>query len=249
MDASAYLSKQGWLGTGHSLHPNGRGIKKPLLVSQKANLLGIGTKKYDAHADQWWARAFDTSLKSLGVGKDKTTGGIGNVTPGQFGAVDMSKAGGAERAGKGGLYAGFVQGATLGGTLTPEMVLLGDEFREEGKTPKTKVGGATATEIWTETRKRKEEAGGRIVKEERRKRKSSRVITTGCQPGVGGDTIVANSETRLENKERRRVRRERRVAQEERRLTKRLMEQINDGDVRIASSSTKPLRKEDRPRG
>jgi nucleolar protein TMA23 len=67
MDSSAYLTRHGWLGDGHALHPGG--IKKPLLVSKKANVLGLGKKKNDAHADQWWARAFDSGLKNLEIGQ------------------------------------------------------------------------------------------------------------------------------------------------------------------------------------
>ncbi|KAL2051449.1 hypothetical protein ABVK25_008316 [Lepraria finkii] len=63
MDTAAYLTSQGWAGHGHALHHSGRGITKPLTVTQKNNVLGIGKKKYDAHADQWWARAFDETLK------------------------------------------------------------------------------------------------------------------------------------------------------------------------------------------
>ena len=245
MDTSAYLSKQGWLGTGHPLHPNGRGIKKPLLVSQKPNVLGIGKKKHDAHADQWWVRAFDSSLKSLDVGKDETTEDTVNVTTGEFGAQDMIKAGGAKWAGKGGLYAGFVKGATLGGTLMPKMVHMGNGVRGEEKTRKTKMDDAKATGIWTERRKRKEEVSERTSKEERRERKRSRTTNIACQPAMGADAIMTHSESGLVREERRQLRRELRVAREERRLTRRLMKQLNDGGVGIATSSTKPL-KEDR---
>jgi len=118
MDTAAYLTNQGWLGLGHSLHPAGRGLKRPLLVSQKSNALGIGKKKHDAHADQWWARAFDSSLKGLEVGKNETTGATNSVKSGSWGTLDMIKAGGGKWAGKGGLYAGFVQGEGLSGTIS-----------------------------------------------------------------------------------------------------------------------------------
>ena len=119
MDTTAYLTRQGWLGSGHSLHPTGHGIKKPLLVSQKLNVLGIGKKKHDAHADQWWARAFDSSLKNLDVGRNETAGTTDSVRPGALGALEMYHAGGQKWAGNGGLYAGFVKGEGLSGTITP----------------------------------------------------------------------------------------------------------------------------------
>lgn len=67
MDPSAYLTKQGWLGTGHALHPtSGRGLSRPLLVSRRTDSRGVGNKKHNL-ADQWWSRAFDASLKGLAV--------------------------------------------------------------------------------------------------------------------------------------------------------------------------------------
>ena len=71
MNAEAYLRKQGWQGSGHSLDQTGRGIKKPLLITHKNDQLGLGKKK-QAHTtdDQWWLRAFDQSLQSIGTGKD-----------------------------------------------------------------------------------------------------------------------------------------------------------------------------------
>ena len=120
MDTAAYLTRQGWLGSGHSLHPTGRGIKKPLLISQKRNVLGIGQKRHDAHADQWWARAFDSSLKNLDVGADGTNDIGDSLRPGVSGILEMIHAGGQKWASNGGLYAGFVRGEGLRGTIQPE---------------------------------------------------------------------------------------------------------------------------------
>lgn len=71
MNAEAYLRKQGWQGSGHSLDTSGRGIKKPLLIAHKNDQLGLGKKKA-AHTtdDQWWMRAFDQSLQAIGTGQD-----------------------------------------------------------------------------------------------------------------------------------------------------------------------------------
>lgn len=70
MNTSEYLNRQGWLGSGHSLDPSGHGIIKPILVSKKPNGFGLGRKQNDVHADQWWSRIFDNTLKSLHLGKD-----------------------------------------------------------------------------------------------------------------------------------------------------------------------------------
>ncbi|KAL9113177.1 MAG: hypothetical protein Q9187_007661 [Circinaria calcarea] len=225
MDTSAYLSKQGWLGAGHSLHPTGRGITKPLLVSQKANVLGIGKKMHDAHADQWWARAFDSSLRSLEVGMNEVTEDTGNVMAGGFGALDMVKASEAKWAGKDGLYAGFVKGATLGGTLTPEVARLEDGMKQEEKNDANKMDKAMANGSRTKKRRRKENVRDRISKEERRERKISKTKATAYRPTQAGDVITNNPDSPLTKEHRRQVRRERRVTREERRLTKLLMAQ------------------------
>lgn len=121
MDAAAYLTNQGWRGDGHSLHHSGRGITKPIRISQKANVLGVGKRQHDAHADQWWARAFDDTLKGLNTTKSDVTGKTEGI---QFGsgaqALQMVGIGGAKWVGQSGLYSNFVRGESLSGTLTPK---------------------------------------------------------------------------------------------------------------------------------
>ena len=121
MDTTAYLTRHGWLGDGHSLHPSGNGIKKPLLVSRKANVLGIGRKQHDTQADQWWAQAFDATLKDVKVGVDEVSGTAEKVTFGA-GTKQLEKVGrmGVKWAAGRGLYGGFVRGKGLEGTITPE---------------------------------------------------------------------------------------------------------------------------------
>ncbi|OCL12241.1 hypothetical protein AOQ84DRAFT_277523, partial [Glonium stellatum] len=101
MDAAAILKGQGWRGSGHSLDNHGRGIVKPLLISNKQDVLGLGKKK-PAHnvSDQWWMRAFDESLKELGTGTKTTLGQV--------------RESGINR---GGLYGFFVRGEGLQGTI------------------------------------------------------------------------------------------------------------------------------------
>ncbi|MCJ1245985.1 hypothetical protein MMC30_003189 [Trapelia coarctata] len=163
MDTTAYLTGQGWLGTGHSLHPTGRGIKKPLLVAQKSNVLGVGKKKYDAHADQWWARVFDAGLKNLEVGRNESTGATQSVTAGTWGQLDTLKAGGQKWAGNRGLYAGFVRGEVLSGTITPEVI--GDERKGGDGSDGTESGGKGLAR-----EKRKRGAEGCMDEDDRRHR-------------------------------------------------------------------------------
>ena len=121
MDALAYLTKQGWQGNGHALHQSGRGITKPVHIPQKANVLGVGKKKHDTHADQWWARAFDDTLKGLNTSKNEATGKTERVSLGSSAqALRIVRTGGTKRNGQGSLYSNFVRGESLRGTLMPE---------------------------------------------------------------------------------------------------------------------------------
>ncbi|MCJ1479196.1 hypothetical protein MMC13_007880 [Lambiella insularis] len=154
MDTKAYLSRHGWLGNGHSLHLTGRGIKKPLLVSQKSNVWGIGKKKHDVHADQWWARAFDSSLKGLDISKNETTGATDSVKSGLCGTLDTVRVAGEKWVGKGGLYAGFVQGEGLSGTIL-EKTAIGRMEGQVGKKPNE----AAAVRVLAKKRRRAVEEG------------------------------------------------------------------------------------------
>nr|OQO26819.1 hypothetical protein B0A51_06480 [Rachicladosporium sp. CCFEE 5018] len=100
MDASAYLVKQGWRGSGHSLDQTNRGISRPLLISKKVDVLGVGLNKHAAVSDQWWLRAYDQGLQALGTGKTS--------------ALAEAQKHGVNR---GGLYARFVRGEGVAGTL------------------------------------------------------------------------------------------------------------------------------------
>ena len=123
MDTTAYLRSQGWLGIGHALnHASGRGIAKPIRVSQKENVLGVGKKKHDVHADQWWARAFDEVLKEVNTKKHAADGKATRVEVGQGGeSLKVSGTIMGRDLGKGGLYGNFVRGELLGGTLGPAL--------------------------------------------------------------------------------------------------------------------------------
>lgn len=100
MDASQYLKKHGWQGSGHSLDGYGRGLKKPLLVSKKVDVLGVGLNKHAAVSDQWWLRAYDQGLQALGTGQES--------------ALAQAQKHGVNR---GGLYGRFVKGEGVPGTL------------------------------------------------------------------------------------------------------------------------------------
>ncbi|KAH9220653.1 hypothetical protein DL95DRAFT_383156 [Leptodontidium sp. 2 PMI_412] len=154
MDAHALLTSQGWRGTGNSLHPtnNTIGLSRPLLVSKKVDNLGIGKKQHRT-SDMWWMNAFDSSLKGLDTSKEGQV--IQTVTSG---GLDMVQKAGAKWVGsKGGLYASFVRGEGLGGTISPE-----EESSESGK---DSSGDGERKRKW---------GGEEESKEERRARKAAK---------------------------------------------------------------------------
>ncbi|GAB7355157.1 hypothetical protein MBLNU459_g5726t1 [Dothideomycetes sp. NU459] len=105
MDASAYLMKHGWRGTGHSLDTSNNGLKRPLLISKKVDVLGVGINKHDVIADQWWLKAFDSGLRDFGTGKKSLLAQV--------------KDHGIKR---GGLYGRFVKGEGVPGTIGRELL-------------------------------------------------------------------------------------------------------------------------------
>ncbi|KAI4114464.1 MAG: hypothetical protein LQ345_004757 [Seirophora villosa] len=111
MNATAYLTRHGWRGDGHALHPSGNGIKKPLTVSKKTNRLGVGKKAHDVHADQWWSRAFDETLRSINDQSAVEDTAETNATSPQLGIYA------AKWSGSSGLYSNFTRGHGLKGTI------------------------------------------------------------------------------------------------------------------------------------
>ncbi|MCJ1464480.1 hypothetical protein MMC07_003093 [Pseudocyphellaria aurata] len=131
MDTAAYLTRQGWLGSGHSLDPSGRGITKPLFVSKKFDLLGLGMQENDIHTNQWWAKGFDRALGHLNVGTDGATDHREqNALKTRLQPLERNAHGSPKRGMgslKDGLYVRFVQGEGLRATHTADVV-------EQGKT-------------------------------------------------------------------------------------------------------------------
>ena len=126
MNASQYLKNHGWQGTGHSLDGTGRGLKKPLLVSKKVDVLGVGLNKHAAVSDQWWLRAYDQGLQTLGTGKES--------------ALAQAQKHGVNR---GGLYGRFVKGEGMPGSIgqtilpssTPTETKAASKISENGMLP------------------------------------------------------------------------------------------------------------------
>lgn len=128
MDARAHLLALGWAGPGYSLdfRPHkqqghrglaydpkqvrtaGSGLIKPLLISQKHDRSGIGRKAHEPAAGrEWWLKDFETALSNIAKSDSERTSGAATPEP----PLRTEKA--SE------LYAYFVKGQSLQGTLKP----------------------------------------------------------------------------------------------------------------------------------
>ncbi|KXX80161.1 Protein TMA23 [Madurella mycetomatis] len=118
MDAAALLKSQGWRGKGFSLHPtnNNIGLAKPILLSRNTDGRGIGQKQHYT-SDQWWLHAFDQKLKGLDTSKKGAV--VQSVTKGKLDIIASTQPTG-KYTGASGLYASFVRGGMLEGTLDSE---------------------------------------------------------------------------------------------------------------------------------
>jgi nucleolar protein TMA23 len=134
MDAHAHLLSLGWAGPGHSLesrphlqqkgrrglaydpsrdHGTGRGLVKPLLVSQKKNTFGVGKKTYEpAAGNEWWLKGFENALNKIGK-RSSSEATSGTATPETENAA-------AYRGKHAGLYGFFMKGQQMKGTIDEE---------------------------------------------------------------------------------------------------------------------------------
>ena len=131
MDAHAHLLSLGWAGPGHSLdsrpslqhkgrrglaydpsqnNHTGRGLVKPLLVSQKKNGFGIGKKAYEpAAGNEWWLKGFENALSNIGKNSNSdATSGAATPDTGSTSSY---------RGKHNGLYGFFVKGQQMEGTM------------------------------------------------------------------------------------------------------------------------------------
>ncbi|KAI7494142.1 hypothetical protein KC367_g8247 [Hortaea werneckii] len=207
MDSAGYLKRHGWRGAGHSLDKTDRGIKKPLLVSKKVDVLGVGLNKHAAVSDQWWLRAFDQGLKDFGTGKEST---LANV---QKHGVN-----------RGGLYGRFVKGEGMKGTIGTDEPKTVDDMSSNGdvaalpKTPTGKVEGVQAAANGSEKKRKRESKAD----EHSTKRKRSSVDDGDKKKGdkyerqkTKREAKSAGKESNGETKEQRRARKEKRRAEKE----------------------------------
>lgn len=174
MDAHALLTSQGWRGSGHSLHKNDDaiGLAKPILASRKNNTLGIGRKNH-VTSDQWWLNAFDEQLKGLDT-SNKTSVVQTNTKPTRLDGLLTHGAG--KYTGANALYACFVSGGMLHGTLQPAA-----EVDSTDATPEAEV-----VPVKKETKEER-----RARREQRRRRKTEKSEKLEKQTAAATDALEA----------------------------------------------------------
>ena len=161
MDAAALLKSQGWRGKGYSLHPsdNSVGLANPLLLSRNKDGRGIGSKPHFT-SDQWWLHAFDQKLKGLDTSKKGVV--VQSETQGKLDAIAT---GHGKYSGTRGLYASFVRGGVMEGTINFDSGELTDATS-------TSENGESARNIRDRSQETKEER--RTRREAKRLRKAER---------------------------------------------------------------------------
>ncbi|KAK6539360.1 hypothetical protein TWF694_009590 [Orbilia ellipsospora] len=229
MNAQSYLQSYGWtpgtpLGNPLSHLPSSSTssarLTKRILTSAKNNNLGVGRKASNLnHADLWWEKAFDVSLKNLDVTKDTSTvpsesknvvdnmNLFANLGGGRgFGgtATAVSDGKNKTRVEVGGpLYRYFVSGGLLEGTIkslevaTPTPSTATATPNDEAETSAARKGVASKKRKRDDTETSKSER--KRLKEERKRLRAER---------------------RAAKTERKRLRAERRAAKEEKRKLK-----------------------------
>ncbi|KAK6338811.1 hypothetical protein TWF696_009620 [Orbilia brochopaga] len=208
MNAQSYLQSFGWtpgssLGnplshlstssTSSSSYSNTR-LTKRILTSTKNNTLGVGRKASNLnHADLWWEKAFDVSLKQLDVTKDTSAisraekekvdnmnlfaelgGGRGFGGTAVGGTSEASKRVDANAS----LYRYFVRGAGLEGTITTlttsQTLDLVENHRSSKKRKRDSLDPATDSTTLSKAERKAMKSERKILRAERRAAKIER---------------------------------------------------------------------------
>ncbi|KAL2135500.1 hypothetical protein VTI74DRAFT_8231 [Chaetomium olivicolor] len=222
MDAAALLKSQGWRGKGFSLHPtdNSIGLSKPLLVSRNTDGRGIGQKQHYT-SDQWWLNAFDQKLKGLDTSKKGTV--VQSVTQGKLDVIAASQPNG-KYTGASGLYASFVRGGMLEGTIEVET---GVEESTDATPASSEDSDASVSREEKRSESKAERAARRAA---RRLRKAERAARKAAEAKAARK--LADKAAKKESKKARRVnetKEERRARRAERRARKEAKRRKREG--------------------
>ncbi|KAM7224383.1 hypothetical protein V8F06_000164 [Rhypophila decipiens] len=225
MDASALLKSQGWRGKGFSLHPsnNNIGLSKPILIARNTDGRGVGQKPH-VTSDTWWLDAFDQKLKGLDTSKKGTV--TQSVSKGKLDVIVTTGKNG-KYTGASGLYASFVSGGMLQGTL---------QFTSESKTSSSSSTDATPISSSSEeddsvsgenlsSKKARKESRKGETKLERKMRREARRLKKATKEARKAAKMEAKRALKgSETKEERRARRIERRARKEAKRSKRAQE-------------------------
>jgi len=190
----------------------------------------------------WWMNAYDEKLKGLKTTETKD----GNVTLVQTvtsGKLDMVAKGGSKYVGgKGGLYACFVKGEGLVGS----MGMMEEQEKEVG-------------DVVVEKSKKRKRGGEVETKEERRARKAAKraakaadiesdtqLQTSTLASDEAADEPLPSGETEAETKEQRRERRRLKKLQKQEKIAKEAMKAESKKDADSKDSSEKKKKKKRR---
>jgi nucleolar protein TMA23 len=220
MDSAALLKSQGWRGKGFSLHPtdNKIGLTNPLLLSRNTDGRGVGQKPHHT-SDQWWLSAFDEKLKGLDTSQKGRV--VQSVTTGKLDTVAASKQKG-KYVGINGLYAVFVRGGFLDGTITPDSTEestdatpTSQDFesapRRIGETKEQRRERRAAKKL-----RKQERAARRVAKAESRRKRDEKATRRLAREGeklakIDGETKEERRARRAEGRARKEERRRRRI--------------------------------------
>lgn len=207
MDAHALLTSQGWRGSGHSLHKtdDAIGLAKPILASRKNNTLGIGRKNH-VTSDQWWLNALDEQLKSL-----DTSGKTSIVQTKKNTKLEgLLTAGAGKYTGANALYACFVSGGLLQGTLKTD-----EDGESTDATPEAELPVPVRKETKEERRARKEKKRRRKAEKLAKQTAVAAAAANAVELRKSKDKSISKKEKKaakktssLETKEERRARKE-----------------------------------------
>lgn len=246
MDAHAHLLSLGWAGPGHALDARpykqkghrglaydpkqaaslGNGLIKPLLISQRRGRLGIGKKSHEPQAgNEWWLKGFENALGNIGKSESERSSGTSTPDPAAYTGKHT------------GLYAFFVKGQTIEGTIgnkdKKSKKRKSDQLDEEHpKTSKAryqrdvsdfeKVGSFISERDKDEKRKQRKTKTGAVEQFEQAQEYFGAIakpkrgeLSISHSPNIGSEEESKDtfpSETKEQRKERRRKRKEEKAA-------------------------------------
>ncbi|KAK6214856.1 hypothetical protein QIS74_07875 [Colletotrichum tabaci] len=222
MDAHALLSAQGWRGKGHSLHAtdDSIGLAKPLLLNRKDNTKGLGTKAHFT-SDTWWMNAFDEQLQGLDTSKKGQV--TQTVTQGRLNQIEKVSGG------KWMLYASFVRGGFLEGTIQEHERRIKEEDEASGVSTPESEETTTSSESdagsgagVTNNKEKRQRGETKAERRARRVAKNARKAAREArrQARTAKKASKTSSKDRKESKEEKRARREAKKAKREARKAK-----------------------------